>query len=187
MFHQGSLYFQADTLRRSGGIDAIEYGFMRSALVARPKACRLGEACQFLPFQQFMDRAFGVVNGEMRIRVPTGIGIRDGDAPSGLAGTPKRLLVILAIEQRVRHVTIAMGPTIDGDRQNVSHALENPPWPSMRSSSSRIFTSKSENVISKSLVRPARNCARASRPELGAPGTCTMCSTIASAGSREFR
>jgi hypothetical protein len=54
-----------------------------------------------------MDRAFGVVDGEMRIRIPTGIGIRNGDAPSGLAGTPKRLLVIVAIEQRVRHVAIS--------------------------------------------------------------------------------
>jgi hypothetical protein len=62
-----------------------------------------------------MDRAFRVADGEMRIRIPTGIGIRNGDAPSALAGTPKRLLVIVAIEQRVRHVAIAMGPTIDGD------------------------------------------------------------------------
>jgi hypothetical protein len=56
-----------------------------------------------------MDRAFGVVDGEMHIRIPTGIGIRNGDAPSGLAGTPKRLFVIVAIEQRVRHVAIAVG------------------------------------------------------------------------------
>jgi hypothetical protein len=33
-----------------------------------------------------VDRAFCVIDGEMGIRIPTSIGIRNGDAPSGLAG-----------------------------------------------------------------------------------------------------
>src|SRR4029077_6537436 len=64
---------------------------------------------RILPFQQFADRALGLVDGQMRIRIPACIGIGNGDAPNGLAGAPERLFVIVAIEQRVRHVSIAMG------------------------------------------------------------------------------
>src|SRR5437667_566709 len=52
----------------------------------------------------------------------------------------------------------------------------------MRSGSSCSFASKSADVISRSFAAPMRNCARASSPELGAPGTCSMCSNIGSAG-----
>src|SRR5215469_12396936 len=58
----------------------------------------------------------------MRVRIPAGIGVRDGNAPDGLAGTLERLLVLVAIEQRVRRVAIAVRPTVDGDGQNVACA-----------------------------------------------------------------
>jgi hypothetical protein len=69
--------------------------------------------CRILLFRQFADRALGLVNGEMHIRIPAGIGIRNGDAPNGPAGARERVLVIVAIEQRVRHVAIAMGPAVE--------------------------------------------------------------------------
>jgi hypothetical protein len=84
--------------------------------------CGRVDTCPILPLQQFADCAFGLVDGEMCIRIPTCIGIGNGDAPNGLAGAPECLFVIVAIQLRVRHVSIAMGPAVDGDRQNVASA-----------------------------------------------------------------
>jgi hypothetical protein len=91
--------------------------------------------------------------------------------PSGLAGTAKRLLVIVAIEQRVRYVAIAMGPAIDGDRQNVARTGK----PSLTEHAVELVAEFRLEIRKRHIEKlsSVRNCARASRP-------ATFCAVSAS-------
>ncbi len=68
--------------------------------------------------------AGGLVDGEVRIGVATGIGVGDGDTADRLAGPLEHRLIVVAIEQGAGDIAVAMGPAIDRDGRDVAVAGE---------------------------------------------------------------
>ena len=72
--------------------------------------------------EQLAHRARRLVDREMGVGVAGGVGIGDGDAAGLLPRPLQHLLVVVAVEQRVRHVAVTVRPAVDGDRRDVARA-----------------------------------------------------------------
>src|SRR5437016_4437117 len=62
--------------------------------------------------EQLAHGARRVIDREMRVGIPTGIAVGDGDAPEQPPRALDGILIILLVEQRVCHVAVAMRPPV---------------------------------------------------------------------------
>ena len=70
---------------------------------------------------QFLYRTMCLIDREMRVGVPGGVGIGDSDAAVSLPRAFEDVvIVVIRVEQRVRDITVAVWPAIDGDRGDVA-------------------------------------------------------------------
>src|SRR5215471_9467172 len=66
--------------------------------------------------------ARGLLDRQLRVGVPASVGVGDGDAAGLLPGAIENGVVVVLVVERVRHITVAVRPAVDGDRCNVARA-----------------------------------------------------------------
>src|SRR5262249_52316316 len=71
---------------------------------------------------QLTHRARGLLDRQLRVGVPPSVGVGDGDASGLLPGALENGVVVVLVVERVRHITVAMRPAVDGDRCDIARA-----------------------------------------------------------------
>src|SRR6476661_670427 len=77
--------------------------------------------------RELAHRARRLLDLEMSVGVAARVGIRDGNPAHALARLRQHVVVIVAIEQRVGDIAVAVRPAVDGDRCDITPARE-PAW-----------------------------------------------------------